>query len=269
MEKEKTIEILKQIGLSPNEAKIYLAVLKLKKGLITPIAQQAGTNRTTTYDILEYLNKKGLVLKYIENNKIGYTTEGPQKLKNWLTNKENQLDKEKEVFKQNFQELKHLFYQKENIPKFRYFEGLNSMQDFFNDSLNCLSGEIIGFVATSLTKNTATEKHIKKYIKIRAKKKIKGKYFIQESDKESSLKYLKKYYKKYIVKNPDLIKIKILPTKTEKYFINETAIYDNKFAVSHLAKDFFGVIIEDEAVANTQRMIFNCLWKMVKDELKV
>ena len=54
------LEILKNIGLSPKEAKVYLAVLKLKKGLITSIAEQAGVNRTTTYDILEYLNKKGL-----------------------------------------------------------------------------------------------------------------------------------------------------------------------------------------------------------------
>ena len=36
-----------------------------------------------------------------------------------------------------------------------------------------------------------------------------------------------------------------------------------------MGKDFFGVIIEDEAVANTQRMIFNVLWKTIKDELKI
>ena len=58
--------------------------------------KNAGVNRTTTYDVLESLNKKGLVLKYVENNKVGYTTEGPNKLKNWLTNKENQLDKQKD-----------------------------------------------------------------------------------------------------------------------------------------------------------------------------
>jgi len=264
-----TLETLKNIGLSPNEAKVYSAVLMLKKGLITPIAEKARINRTSCYDVLEYLNKKGLVLKYVENNKIGYTTEGPQKLKNWLTNKENQLDKQKELFKQNLPELKNVFYQQEGKPKFKYFEGLQSVEDFLNDALECKSGENTGYASAKTTTSVADEKFIKKYAKARARKRVRARYFIQESDKEEVLKYIKKYYKKYLIKNPDLIHIKVLPTKTEKYLINETAIYDNKFAVAHMGKDFFGVIIEDEAVANTQRMIFNVLWKTIKDELKI
>lgn len=269
MEKEKIQEILRKIGLSTNEAKVYSAVLRLKKGLITPIADESGVNRTTVYDILEYLNKKGLVLKYVENNKVGYTTDGPQKLKSWLTNKENQLDKQKEVFKQNLPELKNIFYQQEGKPKFRYFEGLDSAKDFFNDALGCKSGENIGYASAYINMNVASDNFNKKYTKERVKRKIKARYFVQESDKEETLRYLKRYYLKYLDKNSNLISIKVLPTKNEKYYINETAIYDNKFAVSHMAKDFFGVIIEDEQVANTQRMIFNALWRSIKDEVKI
>ncbi|MFH1610499.1 MAG: helix-turn-helix domain-containing protein [Patescibacteria group bacterium] len=263
------LEILKNIGLSPNEAKAYSAVLKLKKGLITPIAEKAGVNRTSAYDVLEYLNKKGLVLKYVENNKIGYTTEGPQKLKNWLTNKENQLDQEKEVFKEYLPELKNIFYQQEGKPKFRYFEGIDSMEDFFNDALDCKSGENTGYTSAYTNTRVASESFNKRYTKERVKRKIKARYFVQESDKEETLKYIKKYYEKYLDKNSDLIRVKVLPTGSEKYYINETAIYDNKFAIPHMSKDFFGVIIEDEQVANTQRMIFNVLWRSIKDEIKI
>ena len=263
------LEILKNIGLSSNEAKVYLAVLKLKKGLITPIAKQAGINRTTAYDILEYLNKKSLVLKYVENGKIGYTTEGPQKIKNWLTEKENRLDKQREVFKQNLEQLKQVFYSKEGRPRFRYFEGLDSVEDFFNDSLECQSGEMVGYNATQITFTSASEKYIKKFAKTRAKRKIKGRYFVQEADRKSSLEYARKFYKKYVQANPDLLKVKILPTREKKHLINETVIYDNKLAISHMGEDFFGVIIEDEAVANRQRMIFEVLWQQNKEELKL
>jgi len=264
-----SINILKQIGLSDNEAKVYLAVLELKKGLVTTIAEKAGVNRTTAYDVLKYLNQKGLVVQYIENNKAGFTTEGPAKIKNWLTQKENQIDQEKEIFKQNLDQLKHIFYSRPKTPRFKYFEGPNSMENFFNNSLDCLSGEIIGYASTTLVKDYATKQYVKSYVKQRYNKQIKGRYFVQEADAEQAKPYLQKYYQKYLQKNPFFVQFKILPIKEKKYFINETNIYDNKFAISHSGQDFFGVIIEDQEVANTQKIIFDVLWKKVKEEIKI
>ncbi len=262
------LKILKNIGLSEKEAKVYLAVLNLKKGLITPIAEEAHVNRTTAYDVLENLNKKGLVVKYIENGKIGYTTQGPQKIKNWLTEKENQLEKEKEIFKQNLEQLKQTFYTKEGQPKFKYFEGKGSLEAFFNDSLDDKPDEMIGYAATQKSFDVASEKYIHYFAKIRAQRNIKGRYFVQQADKESAMRYSDKFYKKYLLKKPELMEVRILPTK-EKKLINETTIYGNKLAISHMGKDFFGVIIEDEAIANTQRMIFEVLWRQNKEKLKL
>jgi len=52
---------LKHIGLSNNEAKVYLAMLELGPSPVLDIAAKAAINRPTTYVQIELLKKKGLV----------------------------------------------------------------------------------------------------------------------------------------------------------------------------------------------------------------
>ena len=52
---------LKHIGLSENEAKVYLAMLELGPSPVLEIAAKAGINRPTAYAQIESLKKMGLV----------------------------------------------------------------------------------------------------------------------------------------------------------------------------------------------------------------
>src|SRR3989344_690361 len=54
---------LEQIGLSPKEAQVYLALLSLESCTAYEIAQHCEVKRPTVYVILEDLRQKGLVLK--------------------------------------------------------------------------------------------------------------------------------------------------------------------------------------------------------------
>ena len=65
--------ILTNLGLSPNEAKIYLATLESGQTSAQRIAQKAQIKRTTTYSVLEGLVKKDFILK---TNKEGHHHEG-------------------------------------------------------------------------------------------------------------------------------------------------------------------------------------------------
>lgn len=54
---------LEQIGLSPKEAQVYLALLSLESSTAYEIAQHCEVKKPTVYVILDDLLKKGLVLK--------------------------------------------------------------------------------------------------------------------------------------------------------------------------------------------------------------
>ena len=52
---------LKQIGLTDNEIKVYLTLLKIGPSIVSKIAERSGLYRPYVYDTLERLQEKALV----------------------------------------------------------------------------------------------------------------------------------------------------------------------------------------------------------------
>lgn len=63
---------LEQIGLTPKEAQVYLALLSLESSTAYEIAQHCEVKKPTVYVILEDLRQKGLVLKVPHAKKALY-----------------------------------------------------------------------------------------------------------------------------------------------------------------------------------------------------
>ena len=65
------LEELKAIGLRENEAKVYLSLLRLGSVKAGKVSKNAELDRSSTYNALNLLLKKGLV-SYITINKVRY-----------------------------------------------------------------------------------------------------------------------------------------------------------------------------------------------------
>jgi HTH-type transcriptional regulator, sugar sensing transcriptional regulator len=63
--------VLENLGLSHNESKVYLTLLKLGLSTAGEVAKESKIHRTNTYDALERLVEKGLV-SFIIKDKIKY-----------------------------------------------------------------------------------------------------------------------------------------------------------------------------------------------------
>ena len=63
------LEILKDLGLSENEAKVFLAAVKAGLAPISRVAHEAGIARTYVYELAEELKQKGLLAE-VEVGKI-------------------------------------------------------------------------------------------------------------------------------------------------------------------------------------------------------
>ncbi|RMD45562.1 TrmB family transcriptional regulator, partial [Candidatus Pacearchaeota archaeon] len=53
--------LLKEIGLTNGETKVYLSLIKIGESTVGPIAKKSGVSLSKIYEILNNLIKKGLV----------------------------------------------------------------------------------------------------------------------------------------------------------------------------------------------------------------
>ena len=78
------IESLRKIGFSEKEAVVYTHLIRLGAQPVSVIAERAKINRTTTYDIIENLTKKGLVSSIKKDGITHFKALDPKELVNYL-----------------------------------------------------------------------------------------------------------------------------------------------------------------------------------------
>ncbi len=119
MTNEQTLE---SIGLSQNEAKVYLTLNKLGSAPAGKIAEEAKLHRTNVYDALDRLFKKGLVSHFTKDNIKIFNTTSPGTLLNLLN--------EKKLLLESIMPTLTLNHQLSNIQtKASVFEGVNSFKN--------------------------------------------------------------------------------------------------------------------------------------------
>lgn len=87
---------LEALGLTRNEAKVYIALLELGSSTATPITRKAGLFSSKTYAALDGLLAKGLASYVVQDNKRVFRAEEPANLLEFLTEKKREIE-EKET----------------------------------------------------------------------------------------------------------------------------------------------------------------------------
>ena len=86
-------KILEEIGLTNGEIRTYLALLKIGSSSTGGIAKESGVSRSKLYILLDRLGKKGLV-SYVEQNGVRYFQAAePSKVKDYLKEKQENIQK--------------------------------------------------------------------------------------------------------------------------------------------------------------------------------
>ena len=84
-------KILKEIGLTDAEIKVFIELSKVDSAMASEIAEKVGIYRTNIYDIFEALIKKGLVSYIIKANRKHFMASKPQKLLDYLKEREEKI----------------------------------------------------------------------------------------------------------------------------------------------------------------------------------
>ena len=234
---------LKELGLTDNEVKIY--ILLLKQGMMNPseISQKLGLHRGYIYDALERMQEKEVVNTILKANKKHYQANNPENLLELLKIK-------LESFQKIVPDLTELAQFEKQETKVELHKGKRVYRTLIKDVRASVKKNeevfLIGIDEDTLIKQVEPI-YLKQYLNTIKRKNIKEKIIIKKGDKK--LKYKNLQYK-----------------EVDKEFIGNTAqiIYNNKVAIFILGMPHYLIIIDNKKVANTYKKQFNLLWQIAK-----
>ncbi len=87
------LETLEELGLSPNEAKLYLILIRAGRMKATELASKSGLQRRTVYDTLAQLEKKGMAGRAEVSGVLTFSPSPPSSLLSFLDEKKDSLEK--------------------------------------------------------------------------------------------------------------------------------------------------------------------------------
>jgi sugar-specific transcriptional regulator TrmB len=240
--KEKIIE---NLGLSEKEAKVYLAILKLGQAGLTDIASESGVKRTTIYNHLDELLKRGLIYKTAKKRRLVYGAENPKKILKIWENKKNLIEK-------IIPDLENLYSVSFNKPRVSFYEGKEGLRNIYNQLIDTSKTIYSYFSPKSVFSILSLEENDKLLMKLYNNGGL-LRNLVEKSDE--AVEHLKN--KKY----QNFVKNKILPEELK--FQTDLLIVGNKVALISF-KNMVGVIVEDEAIAEMQKSLFKFIWKKIK-----
>ncbi len=241
------INNLVEFGLTPKEAKIYIALLEFEIATVTEVAKVSGINRSSTYVILESLKQKGLVSVSEDKNVQQYVPTSP----NMLLKTAERLAEKHEQIKNNIDaiipDLKTLHKGTKQKPIVRVFEGKEGLMSLFEDSL--ISREKLMRVASSVENmlDIIPQEYFQDFLTRRFGQGIKM-YGIHPNSKLTE--YLLKTF-------PNSIDEQVIIPEGDFKFPSDFAIYDEKLAYMSPNNGGIGVIIESKEMADVMKSIFD------------
>lgn len=256
--------LIKNLGLEENEAKVYQALLELGPSTVSQVTKKAGITRSFGYQILEKLSIYGLVNRVSgEGAKIRYSAEHPRNLIQFIQNRKNQWERRLKEAEQRLPDLVSLFKVAEK-PIVKYQEGIEGVKNIYSQTLE-LKEEILSILDIEGWDVPELRQWGKEYNRERSQRKIKERILML--DTPQGREWMENYCGSFKYTNYRWIKPEQLPGIKE--FGGEINIYENKVVMALLKKpNLMGVMIESSALANILRGLFELAWKQGVDNKK-
>lgn len=229
-------EILEEIGMDENEAKIYIALLRLAASSATELSRQTKIERTAVYRIIERMIDSGLVTFVTENKVKKFRAVKPEKLLIHLRERE-------EMLKEFLPELKKVPKQ-EKEPEIEIYRGLKGIKSMIRDILKLKKDS---FVIIGDKQAKGLEQFFRIFVRLVEKEGIRERLLIKEGtdilkSRNTKIRYLPKEYN--------------IPATTG-------GCGDIVRIILH-SEPFFAITIKSREFAETYKSYFELLWNIAK-----
>ena len=229
-----------------------MALLRRGPSSVRQLSESAHINRGTTHAILKSLQDNYLVSFYEKAKKSYFVAEDPEAIKQVLQNKRSSLQHLEDQFNQVLPELRSVAdHADASKPISRYYHGAKGIKTILEEVLSEVQllekKEYLVYSSFSIAEHlyTAIPNFTKQRVKAGISVKVIGIGDTAFTEKE-------------LAQRRTLTKEESAPTYT--------IIYDHKTAFISLDDQGHprGVIIQDKALADTQRLLFEKLWQTLK-----
>lgn len=248
----KVEEIFKKVGLTRQETKVYLSLLKLQEAQTGKLCKHTNIASSNIYKILETLMKKGLVSYRTQNNIKVFMPSPPEVLNDLFLEKQKRLEEERKAVNNLISSLKIEKSKKEPLSNYKYFEGLTGIKSMWHEINSLMNKEDIMKVYTG--KRGSYEKMVgflDEHHKLRKKKGVRELLIFPEEDIDLAKKRKKQ-----------LAEIKFMDLKNDA----EWGVWGDLFYLHYypVKKKPRGFLIKDKVFADTFKQVFNQLWQKAK-----
>lgn len=244
MKNEKTIDSLRQLGLEEKEAKVYLASLSLGASTILRLSKLSEVKRTTLYEIIDSLEKKGLMKKEVHGFKTLYSAEHPERL-------ENSLESKKLLLNKLLPELEGLYHLKGTESSIKFYSGLPAIKNIYDDLLKDLKPHDFYYAISNIKEWQGLDEDffLRKHVETRSKMGVDTKLVFLDSE---TAQYRKKTERNF---NEE---IKIIPKDSE--FHVDLVITPYKLVMFQLHEPLTAILIENKSIIELHREMFELIW---------
>lgn len=248
------LQILEKIGLTRGETRAYLALLKLGLSSTGPLEKQSQVSRSKLYSILDKLEKKGLASHVEKNGVVYFQAVEPEKITDYLTEKENELKRLEREFKRVLPELQAYYKSTGMTQKVRIYQGLKGLRVAHEHIyLKLKRGDEFYYLGIPAYQPEEHHRYWQKDHERRARTGIMSKSLFNQNTDRKILRNRNSYA---------LSDARYMPTdmKTPAYFL----IYKDTVSIAIASKDPIAIEIVGQEIADSFKSYFVEFWKKSK-----
>jgi sugar-specific transcriptional regulator TrmB len=232
-------KMLEEAGLTPAEAKIYLALLEKGSSRAGEISRHTGIHRRSVYDAVERLIQKGLVSYIKTNNRRFYEAADPDRLLELLKEKEDYI-------RQAMPELQLLRSMSKEKKEVLFFRGKQAIKTVFDDQIK--EGKEVLTFGDAVNVEEIVKYYFPHFDKQRIEKGIKVRMIFDASArKQDSLREI------------PLARIRFIK-KGSKAPVS-TNIYADKVSIIIWEDNPKAILIQEPALSISFRSYFEFMWR--------
>lgn len=242
---------LKKLGLTDNEIKVYLSLVKIGETAVGGIINDLKIHRQIAYNALDGLEKQGLVIKILKNDVFHFKVADPEIL---IEN----LQKQELIAQRISKKIQAEMKKSRREQEINVYDGIAGIRRFFMEKFKqSQTGSIVyvlGGYIEKYIKALGQDFYNNEYTKIKARKQNISKLLISEKLRHEAENYSREAGK--------LREIKYLPD----YMFNPIAldIWGDGVSFMSLEKSLFVIEVKNKEFRESYLKHFNSLWEIAK-----
>lgn len=241
-------ESLIAVGLSDKEAAIYTALLQSGKASLSDIAKRTHIRRTTIYQHISSLLKKGFVSKSVKGKRILYVPENPKKVL-------DTFEKGKAAFLQHAPHMEHLYLNARHKPNVRLYEGSEGIAQILMEVSSSLVSIDAFFSPEKFFKAVSKKDSDNFLATIQRNENVLRDLVEFDNSAEAFIKGVRKHENSFH-------KVKLLP----KDFSASVDVLVTGDKVAMISFDhMIGVLLENAEIAKFHKSTHNFFWKNLRE----